>query len=156
MILWPFLFQKLKKHIPMKLKQLTLRILASLFLASTSYSQTIILSDKKDTLIGFTIPQAKFLLKQPAKVKEQSSLLSVCEKQRLYQDSSRRADSIIIKDQKTTIENKEEAIVIKDMLCKADKDDLNSEIDRQKRQKWIVIGVGILVAGLRLASEFIK
>lgn len=140
----------------MKLKQLILRILGSLFLASTSYSQTIILDSQKDTLIGFTIPQAKFLLKQPSKVKEQIALLDVCEKQRLYQDSTRRADSIIIKNLNTTIENKEEATVIKDMLCKAEKDGLNSEIDRQKRQKWIIIGVGVLVAGLKIASEFIK
>lgn len=77
-------------------------------------------------------------------------------KTKTNQDSTRRADSIIIKNLNTTIENKEEATVIKDMLCKAEKDGLNSEIYRQKRQKWIIIGVGVLVAGLKIASEFIK
>lgn len=111
----------------------------SLFLVSTSYSQTLILNKGGDSLIAFTIPQAKFILKLPAKIKEQSAMLDVCEKQKLYKDSTSRADSIIIKSQAKTIENKDEAILIKDMLCKAEKQGLNSEINRQCRQKWLAI-----------------
>lgn len=117
----------------------------NLFLVSTSYSQTLILN-RGDSLIGFTIPQAKFILKLPPKIKEQTALLKVCEKQKLYQDSIRRADSIIIKSQAKTIENKDEAIVIKDMLCEAEKEGLNSEINRQRRQKWLAIGIASAIA----------
>ncbi len=128
-------------------------MLLSLFLVSTSYSQTMVLNSKGDTLIGFTIPQSKFILKLPAKIKEQSGLLDICKQQSEYKDSVIIADSIIISAQATTIKNNAQQKDITAAMCQNDKNTLKSEIIRQKRQKWLIIGISAAIISAKVYSE---
>lgn len=58
-----------------------------LLISLTTYSQKVVLNDKGDTTICFSISQSKFLLKQAYALKECDTLKSICEAQLLYCDS---------------------------------------------------------------------
>lgn len=124
-------------------------MLLSLFLNLTSFSQTVQIIHK-DTTICFTVPQSKDLLKYTYKYREQLNLHNVFEKIALYRDSVNKANEIIIADQKEKLKNADEIQTIKDFACKGEKNALKSEITKQKRQKWLAIGIASFVAAAEL------
>lgn len=108
------------------------------------------LNDKKDTIICFTIPQAKFLQKQVYKVKELDTLYSICNSQianqKLIQDSLKKN----ILDYQRIIANDNQKYYLKEnevnSLNKA-VSDLNRQLRGQKVAKWLAVGIGGALSG---------
>ena len=117
---------------------------------SVAYSQTLILSEKGDTNVCFTIPQSKYLLKQVYKAKEYVTLDSICEAQLVLCDTVNKRNERIIYDYKMIDNNYNKMLGLKqheiDRLTQA----LNEEKKKTRRQKlykWIAIGTTGLVTG---------
>jgi len=116
-------------------------------LSSQLYSQQIILSDKKDTLIGFTIPQSRFLLTTYYQTNLYKTLDSLCEQQRVQQDSIIDSQKEMMKDQNSIILNKNEIIEAKDFQIKNLDVAIQEEKKRTRKQKvykWCAIAGGIV------------
>ena len=133
------------------LKGLIAVVLILFCLNITSYSQSIILNKTGDTLLVFTLPQSKFLLKESFRAEKLQFELDVHEKQ-----------MAILRD---ILENKENVIDKKDSLyqnekllldsCVQDKSSLEhdvlqlkSEIKKQKIQKNVIITLSIILLTL--------
>ena len=120
------------------------------------YSQKII-SNNKDTLIGYTLTQNDFIIKGLKQLKYYKIADSICEKQ--YSNSlivikNKNAiiknDSLDKYDYKTILENKDKAFELKkyefELLNKSIKQ-LNREVKLQKLYKCTFIAIGCLASG---------
>lgn len=129
-------------------KRLTTLLLALLLVSLQTFSQTLVLNDKKDTTICFTLPQCKYLLKQTYKVKECDTLRKICEVQRADCDSVVTQQALNIVDYKKVVENQKSIIVVKDISIARLTSDLNDQKRATKLQsvyKWCaIIGGGVL------------
>lgn len=114
------------------------------------YSQQAILNKEGDTTICFTIPQAKYLLKEHYKINMLDSLLSVCETQRLTADSVINNDTLMINKLKIIISNKDKSLYYK----KVEVDSLNATIQSKEkalRREKLYKGLSIFAGGLMTA-----
>lgn len=117
-------------------------------MGSTLCSQTAVLNNKKDSLIAFTIKQSRFLQSEAFRANELGLLWSVCETQRLD------LKEIIMNDKKEHINdsiinnNNMQALRLKQIEVDEQKSKLTiaeTEIKKQKVQKWVAIGVSALI-----------
>ncbi len=125
-------------------------LLYLLLLASIQlYSQTTILN-KKDTLVCFSVPQSKYLLKKYHEAATFRQLNSVCERQLFFSDSVVAAEKEIILNQSLIIKNKDEVVSLKDYEITNLKEQLKSQVRKtntQKVYKVIAITAGLFTAG---------
>jgi len=115
-----------------------------------AFSQKAILSDK-DTIICFTIPQSKFLLKKYYQAEELLILDSICEAQLVNFKAVSNSNERIIKSQYLMIQNKEEELRLKELEIGGLNElisDKEKEIATQKTYKWIAITTTIIISCL--------
>jgi endoglucanase Acf2 len=113
-----------------------------------TFSQTLVLNEKNDTTICFSLAKGKYLLKQTYKVAECDTLRKICEVQRLMSDSVILEQSSNIADYKIVIDNQKNMLWMKDNQI----DNLKLELEGEKRAtklqkvyKWVaIIGGGAL------------
>jgi len=108
------------------------------------------LNDKKDTIICFSITQAKYLEKQVYKVRELDTLYSICNSQiankKAIQDSLKKN----ILDYQRIIANDNQKFYLKENevnSLKATVSGLNRQLRGQKVAKWLAIGIGGALSG---------
>jgi hypothetical protein len=98
--------------------------------------------DGKDTLIAFSVPQSKYLLKEVYRAIMLDSLLKLSDEQLTLSRTIIVADKLAMEKYEEVIENNAGALRIREVQIK-EKDktirSLNAEVKRQKRQK--VIGI---------------
>lgn len=95
----------------------------------TASSQKLVLLSN-DTLIGFSIPKSKFLLKQVYKYQECDSLLSIADKQLAIQEVELTYKDSLLVNGKYTVDLQQKRI-----------NDFIDEINRtNNRHKWTQIG----------------
>jgi hypothetical protein len=114
------------------------------------FSQSTVLNDKGDTTICFSLPQAKFLLKQHYQVQMIDSLNSICETQLDLCDSINLSSLQAYEKYENLLLNKDEVINVKDYEINTLKTVVNNqkkEIKKQKIFKWLGIGGGTLLSG---------
>lgn len=100
---------------------------------------------KTDTLVGFTLPQAKFLLKQTFQLKECDTLRKICLAESQLKDSILIHQTLNLKDCKQINENQKNIIWMQDNQIenlKAEAVALNKAVRRQKVYKWVAILAG--------------
>ena len=114
---------------------------------SQSFPRSIILEE--DTCIIFTLNQSKEIAKWNEQKKENFDLLEICSEQVilmdsivLFQNGQLKKTGLINLKFKDIIQQKDELM----LFAEAEKKSLLQEVKVQKRQKWISIGVGSLVA----------
>lgn len=119
----------------------------SLLTSIKAFSQKATLNDK-DTVICFTVPQSKFLLKKYYQAEELFLLDSICEAQlSVYKDIS-SSNERVIKNQSLVIKNKDEEVRLKELEIGGLNELINDkekEIATQKIYKWIAITSTIIV-----------
>lgn len=123
---------------------------ALLLMASIAFSQTTVLNSKGDTTICFTMPQARFLLKQSVQLGECQKLFTVCEMRRNYLDSAFTSDSIVISDLNTVVSNKDKLLSLKTIEIGEVRENnrtLKKQLRRQKVYKWLAIGAAAVYVG---------
>lgn len=107
--------------------------------------------DGKDTLIAFTIPQSKSILKEIERAKMLDSLFNYTTNQLSLCEEKVKNDSLAFIKYEEIIENCEGIVRIRETQIKQKEEDIkkrDSEIRRQKRHKNIAIiagSVGTLV-----------
>ena len=115
--------------------------------------------DDKDTLIAFTVPQSKFLLKEVYRADMLDSLLILTEQQLVLSRNIIEADKEAFSRYEEVIENSNSILRVREAQIKENEKSigrLNSEIKRQKRQKIIGIicgSVGTLFMGYLYVSK---
>lgn len=110
-------------------------MLVVLSASSTLFSQTTVLNTKGDTTLCFTVPQAKFLLKEHYRAEECDTLKKICEKQLAYSDSVMKSDKKIQSDQSSIIKNKDGIIALQDYQIDELRKSLSLEQKATRRQK---------------------
>lgn len=113
-------------------------------MSSPSFSQKVILDDK-DTLIAFSVPQSKYLLKEVYRAIMLDSLLKLSDEQLTLSRSIIEADKLAMEKYEEVVENSSLSIRIRDaQIREKDKTIVGQkrEIVRQKRQKIIGIICG--------------
>lgn len=103
--------------------------------------------DGKDTLIAFTVPQSKAILKEIERAKMLDSLNKYTSNQLVLCEKKVKNDSLTFSKYEEIIENFESTSRIAAAQIKQNTDDLkkrDSEISRQKRQKIVAIIAGSL------------
>ena len=128
------------------IKKLTAILFVNLLLNLTAYSQKPVLIDG-DTTICFSVPQAKFLLKQVYLVAEKDTLLKLTEtqlkvsneKSTIYQQQIQAYQEVI---------NKQSEITQNSIAISTQKDEeikiLKKEIAKQKVKTWACILGGVV------------
>jgi len=128
------------------IKKLTAILFVNLLLNLTAYSQKTVLIDG-DTTICFSIPQAKFLLKQVYLVAEKDTLLKITEtelkvsneKSTIYQQQIKAYQEVI---------NKQSEITQNSIAINTQKDEeikiLKKDIAKQKVKTWYCILGGVV------------
>ena len=119
-------------------------------MTSAAFSQTMVLNERGDTLPCFTLPQAKFLLKEHYAKNMYKSLDSICEIQRVLGDSlvasKNRAlemQGLIMVNQKGIISIRDHQIVNLNIQVATEQ----KNVRIQKVYKWIAIGAGGALSG---------
>jgi hypothetical protein len=112
------------------------------------FSQTLILNEKGDTTICFTIGQGKYLLGEHYKLQECQALLNVCESQLILTDSVTKNQQLNIGGYKNVISNQSillssQATEIKTLEGNVEQEQKN--VRTQKVYKWITAGCGVAV-----------
>lgn len=124
-----------------------------LVILSTSlmtFSQQIILNDKGDTLICFSVNKSKFLLKEYYRAKELDEVLKICETEKQISDTIIVRSLVIISDLKQVNANNQQIIKAKDYELEQANISIgiaNKNVRKQKVYKWIAIGVGATITG---------
>lgn len=124
-----------------------------LVILSTSlmtFSQQIILNDKGDTLICFSVNESKFLLKEYYRAKELDEVLKICETEKQISDTIIVRSLVIISDLKQVNANNQQIIKAKDYELEQANISIgiaNKNVRKQKVYKWIAIGVGTTITG---------
>ena len=119
-------------------KLLTISLLIHLLASLNGYSQKRALTTKGDTVIVFSVPKAKWLLKQTYKVGELTVLDSLNKSELAIKDSIITVLNMNINDYKSIIEVKGEIIDGQYTHIA----ELKKEIRRQKRYKMYAILCG--------------
>ncbi len=112
-------------------------------LDSASVKKVRTLKIGNDTIIGFTVPQSKYLLKEHYRAEKLDTLLNICEKQKVECDSLRKDNLREINNFQMVISNKDAMFSIKEQELKKTELSLsyaNKEIRKQKVQKWLTMG----------------
>ena len=120
-------------------------LLVQLSVNLTAYSQTTILNKSGDTLICFTVDQAKFLLKQVYEVRKYQEIDSIHRAQHAICDSLNQSCQKIILDQGEIIVNQSEIVKLREYEIKKLNEQLETErkaTRKQRRQKYLAIGIG--------------
>lgn len=120
----------------------------SLLTSIKAFSQKAILSEK-DTVICFTVPQSKFLLKKYYQAEELLILDSICEAQLVNFKGVSSSNERIIKNQSLLLKNKDEELRLKELEMGGLNElisDKDKEINKQKLYKWVAIVSGILLS----------
>ncbi len=125
-------------------------------MASTAYSQPTISVNGPDTSFCFNGAQTRFLQKQPYKVKELQKTVKIYEQVVVYKDSTHYADSTIIAAQANTLSNNSLSSTLAAAQCTTDKATLKTEIRRQKKQKWLAVGVAAVILAVKVIADFQK
>ena len=118
---------------------------------TAAYSQKTALSNNGDTLICFSVSQAKFLLKKYYEAEKFAKLDSICELQLLYSDSVKNTLTSTIDAQSLVINNLGDINSLKDIQLQSLTNRLGDEkiaTRKQKIGKYIAIGVCALTSGL--------
>lgn len=121
-----------------------------LLMISAGFSQTITLSNPKDTSsanVCFTLGQSKFLLKSYYKFQECDTLRDICEQQRNYCDSALQSERKRNEDFSMVIKNNNDAFKIYEYAITGWSNKYKAsqkEVRRQKVYKWIAIGTTAL------------
>lgn len=119
----------------------------SLLTSIKAFSQRAILNDK-DTIICFTVPQSKYLLKKYYQAEELLILDSICEAQLGGFKAISSSNERIIKNQSLVIKNKDEEVRLKELEIGGLNELINDkekEIATQKTHKWIAITTTIIL-----------
>lgn len=129
------------------LRKLTILILVLLSTISVGYSQKTVLSNTCDTLVCFTQPQTKFLLKEHYQKELSDSLLSICESQTdLYKVIVQSKDKII--DNQQSIIANDKQIIENQEAQKAELNANNKSLKKQLRKSrfktFLVGAVGLV------------
>lgn len=120
-----------------------------------AFSQKAILSDK-DTIICFTIPQSKYLLKKYYQAEELLILDSICEAQLSSFKAISNSNERIIKNQSLVLKNKDEEVRLKELEIGGLNElisDKDKEINKQKTYKWIAIVSGLLFSSYLIIAH---
>jgi len=115
-----------------------------------TYSQKLVLDDRGDTLVCFSVPKSKFLLKQVYKVAECDTLLKICERQKTLCDTITQRNARIIFNCFGVNDANERIIKVKDYEITRIGDqlkDTQKQVRRQKVYKWFFICTTGLVSG---------
>jgi hypothetical protein len=113
------------------------------------YSQKVILNEKKDTMICFTVNQSKFLLKKVYQAEECDTLRKICETQSLLKDTILSNKEKEITALKMIYDNTNTMLKLKEYEIDKLKQSLqlaNDEARKQKRHKWFFIGTTAVVS----------
>jgi hypothetical protein len=119
-------------------------------MSSKVFSQKAIVEKKGDTIICFTIPQAKFLLKEQYRLQMNDSLLSVCEVQKKECDSIRLITNRLIDKYEQSINLCMQYQGIQEIQIKGLNETIENQqkvIRREKRGKIVAIIGGSILSG---------
>lgn len=112
-----------------------------------AFSQKMILTEKGDTVITYTVTQSKFLLQQYYKEKESRELAELLELNLSIQDSIVVQQRLIIGKKDQYIVNLNEIIDSKDEELSTITLKLNESVHKTlilKKNKWIFLSCGLL------------
>ena len=121
------------------------------------FSQQIILN--KDTLVCFTIPQAKFLLKKYYDAEKFKALDSVSEKQSSIKDSVIKSMNVRLLEKDSIIADDSSYILIQNKNIKSLNISLYKQqvaTEKQIVYKWAAIVIGGLISAFEGYMAFIK
>lgn len=147
------------------MKTLKVLIILLLLIQCTVFSQKII-SNKKDTLIGYTLTQNDFIIKELRQGKYYKQTSIICESQNLNNIEIIKFKNLVIKtdsldklDLKKIIKNKDEFLFLKDnelIYLKETLNTTNTKLKFQKVYKWTAIIIGSIITGLIEYKYLIK
>jgi hypothetical protein len=147
------------------MKNLKVLIILLLLIQCTVFSQKII-SNKKDTLIGYTLTQNDFIIKELRQGKYYKQTSIICESQNLNNIEIIKFKNLVIKtdsldklDLKKIIKNKDEFLFLKDnelIYLKETLNTVNTKLKFQKVYKWTAIIIGSIITGLIEYKYLIK
>jgi hypothetical protein len=105
----------------------------------------------KDTVVGFSVLQSKYLLKKHNNAEKCDTLLTICEKQKVECDSLRKDNLEEINNFQIMLSNKNTMIGIREEELKkteAALEEANKQVRKQKAYKLVAIGgaVAVIVA----------
>lgn len=106
------------------------------------YSQKVILNEKGDTSVIFSLNQSRYLLKAVYKVNELDSLNEICEHQNRLHDSIHVFDNKIIANDSIIHKNDTTAISLKQYEVDKEKSkrlEAEKATKRQKVYKWVIV-----------------
>ena len=114
-----------------------------------AYSQRVVLDEKRDTMICFTVNQSKFLLKKVYELEKCDTLKSICDSQLVLKDKiikNKNSEIVAISMMNDNINSmlklkEHEVDRLKSALQVA-----NDEVRKQKRHKWFFIGTTAVVS----------
>lgn len=125
--------------------------MAILFTNLIAYSQTTILNDKGDTLIGFTIPEAKFLLLKVHEVEELKTLNYALKEQKGDCEFINIEQRGQLRNYEQVVKNQNEKMAMINLQFAGLESDLKKSNKRYKRQvvyKWVAISITAFTAYL--------
>ena len=123
----------------------------------SAFSQQII--SNKDTLVCFTIPQAKFLLKKYYDAEKFKALDSVSEKQSSIKDSVIKSMNVRLLEKDSIIADDSSYILIQNKNIKSLNISLYKQqvaTEKQIVYKWAAIVIGGLISAFEGYMAFIK
>jgi|688.fasta_scaffold366747_1 hypothetical protein len=136
------------------MKTLKVIVILLLLIPCKAFSQKII-SNKKDTLIGYTLIQNDFIIKGLKEWKYYKKANEICDQQNFNNIEIIKSKNFVIKndslnllDFKKVIKNKDEIIYLKDAEIGAITTELNTtntKLKFQKFYKWTAIIIGSAV-----------
>ena len=136
-----------------------------LLIPCETFSQKII-SNKKDTLIGYTLKQNDFIIKELRQGKYYKQINSICENENVnnlklinYQNIIIKTDSVDKIGYKSVIKNYEENLFLKDaeiLYLNETLNTVNTKLKFQKVYKWTAIIIGTIATTFVTYKYFIK
>ncbi len=115
-------------------------------LDSTAVKNVRTLKIGNDTIIGFTVPQSKYLLKEHYRAEKLDTLNRICEQQKTECDSLRKDNLQEISNFQMVISNQNKMFALKEEELKKTElslADTHKELRKQKMQKLITIGAAL-------------
>jgi hypothetical protein len=136
-----------------------------LLIQCTVFSQKII-SNKKDTLIGYTLTQNDFIIKELRQGKYYKQISTICESENLnnielikFKNLVIKSDSLDKLDLKSIIKNKDEFLFLKDaeiLYLNEILNTVNTKLKFQKVYKWTAIIIGTITTTFMTYKYLIK
>lgn len=115
------------------------------------FSQTLILTEKGDTAICFSVNKGKYILGEHYKLQECQALLSVCETQKMLLDSVITNKQLNIDGCKQVIYNQSVLLSNGQIQIKTLENEIKIEQKNTRKQivyKWLTTGCGVAVTVL--------